>query len=493
MQLAWMTWMQAAMQADYTGHEALQAYTGHDSPQEFEFEDDEYAHEDEDYGFQEIDIDIAAELLHIADEGLAVVANAVHLADCLLLRVQLGDISDTFADIKTTPADYHQHPRGDYLELRAANALKQVDELLRQQTGLEAPPLPLGALAELKALQRHAQDVAVLLCSRFIDQRTLHTRHIPPELLRRLNTSFTATSLTDPSLRSRLGNSKTKMFQPGVSYKRTPGERRKAKRDNQRNRAEAADLDDHASPTEARNPAASSSAASPSAAAMVLVAAAASSSSTRLSAPPGPAMILVAPRFVVPTQEELHEIDIAAEIVRVASEGLAVIDVLRQARRQSKSFSADAADLASVKETFLVLRCTPAYCHSHSVPPRCDDLERRVAAALLQVEELLRRHAPVQKKQLRLGLLQQQHVHDLRLLQTHVHDLAILACCRFMPQTILQTKGIASDLRTRLDTAFKEAIPLILEYGIVGHPPDHSVLSRLGHRHRSIFIEKLLL
>ena len=138
MQLAWMTWMQAAMQADYTGHEALQAYTG-----------------------QEIDIDIAAELLHIADEGLAVVANAVHLADCLLLRVQLGDISDTFADIKTTPADYHQHPRGDYLELRAANALKQVDELLRQQTALEAPPLPPAAIAELKLLQRHAQDVAV--------------------------------------------------------------------------------------------------------------------------------------------------------------------------------------------------------------------------------------------------------------------------------------------------------------------------------------------
>ena len=84
-------------------------------------------------------------------------------------------------------------------------------------------------------------------------------------------------------------------------------------------------------------------------------------------------------------------------------------------------------------------------------------------------------------------------MHDLRLLQTHVHDLAVLACCRFMPQTILQTKGIPSDLRKRLDTAFKEAIPLILEYGIVGHPPDDSVLSRLGHRHRSIFIKKLLL
>jgi hypothetical protein len=413
------------------------------------------------------------------------------------LRVQLAGISNTFANIKTTPADYHQHPRGDDLEPRAANALKEVDELLRQQTALEAPPLPPAAIAELKLLQRHVQDVAVLLCGRFIDQRILHTRHIPPELLRRLNTSFTATSLTDPSLRSRLGNSKTEMFQPGVSHKRTPGERRKAKRDNQRIRAEAADLDDHASPTEARNPAASSSAASPSAAAMVLVAAAASSleipSSTRLSAPPGPAMILVAHRFVVPMQEELHEIDIAAQIVRVASAGLAVIDVIREARCQSNSFSADEADLTSVKETFLVLRCTPAYCHSHSVPPRCDDLERRVAAALLQVEELLRRHAPDLGgvRHCRSSAKTKQHVHNLRLLQTHVHDLAVLACCRFMPQIILQTKGIPSDLRTRLDTAFKEAIPLILEYGIVG-PPDDSVLSRLGHRHRSIFIENLL-
>jgi len=481
MQLAWI---HAAMQANYTGHEAWQAYTGHDGPQEFE---DECDNEDEDYGFQENDI--AAKLLHSADEGLAVIANAVHLADCLLLRVQLAGISNTFANIKTTPADYHQHPRGDDLEPRAANALKEVDELLRQQTALEVPPLPPAAIAELKLLQRHVQDVAVLLCGRFIDPRILYTsRHIPPELLRRLNTSFTATSLTDPSLRSRLGNSKTKMFQGGVSYKRTPGERRKAKRDNQRIRAEAADLDDHACPTEARNPAASSSAASPSAAAMVLVAAAASSleipSSTRLSAPPGPAVSM---------QEELHEIDIAAQIVHVASAGLAVIAVICQARCQSNSCSAEAADLASVKETFLVLRCTPAYCHSHSVPPRCDDLERRVAAALLQVEKLLRRHAPDLGgvRHCRSSAKTKQHVHNLRLLQTHVHDLAVLACCRFMPQIILQTKGIPSDLRTRLDTAFKEAIPLILEYGIVG-PPDDSVLSRLGHRHRSIFIENSL-
>ena len=416
MQLAWMTWMQAAMQADYTGHEALQAYTG-----------------------QEIDIDIAAELLHIADEGLAVVANAVHLADCLLLRVQLADISDTFADIKTTPADYHQHPRGDYLELRAANALKQVDELLRQQTALEAPPLPPAAIAELKVLQRHAQDVAVLLCSRFIDQRILHTRHIPPELLSRLNTSFSATSLTDHTLRSRLGNSKTKMFQPGVSHKRTPGERRKAKRHNERNRAEAADLDDHASPTEARNPAASSSAASSSAASPDFAAggptAAASSGdsweipSTRLLAPPG---------LVLPSAPQAAQIDIALELVHYANKGLALIGEINH----DDSFC---ADLAFVKETFTVLRTTPAYCHS---VPRGDDLENRTAIALLHINEVLQRRG--RGPSLPESPLQKQ----LRLLQRYAHDLVVLACCRFIPQTILQNKGIPSDLRERLRIAF---------------------------------------
>ena len=413
MQLAWMTWMQAAMQADYTGHEALQAYTG-----------------------QEIDIDIAAELLHIADEGLAVVANAVHLADCLLLRVQLGGISDTFADIKTTPADYHQHYRGDYLELRAANALKQVDELLRQQTALEAPPLPPAAIAELKVLQRHAQDVAVLLCGRFIDQRILRTRHIPAVLLHRLNTSFTATSLADMSLWSRLGNSKTKVFRP---RERTRGERRKAKRDNQRNRAEAADLDDHASPTEARNPAASSSAASSSAASPDFAAggptAAASSwdsweiPSTRILAPPG---------LVLPSAPEAAQIDIALELVHYANKGLALIGEINH----DDSFW---ADLAFVKETFMVLRTTPAYCHS---VPRGDDLENRAAIALLHINEVLQRRG--RGPSLPESPLQKQ----LRLLQRFAHDLVVLACCRFIPQTILQNKGIPSDLRERLMIAF---------------------------------------
>ena len=427
-----VSWMQAAMQADFEMAWQYYDQTEHDGPQFEEEENDYYTGHD---GFQ--DIDIAADLLLKADEGLSVVANAIRLAECL--QVPLADISDTFTDIKNTPADYHQHYQGDDLELRAANALKQVDELLRQQTGLEAPPLPLGALAELKALQRHAQDVAVLLCSRFIDQSTLHTRHIPPELLSRLNTSFSATSLTDHTLRSRLGNSKTKMFQPGVSYKRTPGERRKAKRDNQRNRAEAADLDDHASPTEARNPAASSSAASSSAASPDFAAggptAAASSGdsweipSTRLLAPPG---------LVLPSAPQAAQIDIALELVHYANKGLALIGEINH----DDSFC---ADLAFVKETFTVLRTTPAYCHS---VPRGDDLENRTAIALLHINEVLQRRG--RGPSLPESPLQKQ----LRLLQRYAHDLVVLACCRFIPQTILQNKGIPSDLRERLRIAF---------------------------------------
>jgi hypothetical protein len=36
----------------------------------------------------------------------------------------------------------------------------------------------------LKAVQRHAQDVAVLLCSRFLDQKILRTRHNWPQVVR---------------------------------------------------------------------------------------------------------------------------------------------------------------------------------------------------------------------------------------------------------------------------------------------------------------------
>ena len=398
------------MQADFDEAWQPHDYTEHDGPQ---FEDD---------GLQ--DIDIAADLLRMADAGLSVVANAIRLAECL--QVPLAYISDAFTDIKNTPADYHQHYRGDDLELRAANALKQVDELLRRAN---RSPLPLVAIAELKVLQRLAQDVAMLLCSRFINQQIMRRRRISEELLIRLQAAFTAPSLEHPSLWSRLGNSKFHIFGSGSFGPQRHGRRPRKKMGYSH---------DDESWTEARNPAASTSAAStsaasPSAASPDFAAggptAAASSceiSSTRLLAPPG---------LSLPSPTQAAEIDIAFELVRVASEGLAVIEAIAE----DASFW---ADLAFVKETFMVLRTTPAYCHS---VPRGDDLEKRAAMALLQVNDVLQRRGQASSRTSK---------RQLRLLHRYAHDLVVLACCRFIPQTIWQNKGIPSDVRERLMIAF---------------------------------------
>jgi hypothetical protein len=132
------------------------------------------------------------------------------------------------------------------------------------------------------------------------------------------------------------------------------------------------------------------------------------------------------------------KIDVALELVYCASKGLALIEEINH----DDSFW---ADLAFVKETYLVLRITPAYCHS---VPRGDDLEKRAAIALLQVNEVLQRLG-------REPSLPEAHVQkQLRLLQRFAHDLVVLACCRFIPQTILQNKGIPSALRERLRSAF---------------------------------------
>jgi hypothetical protein len=71
---------------------------------------------------------------------------------------------------------------------------------------------------ELKLLQRHAQDIAVMACSRFINQATLQSRRIPTELLSRLQAVFTYTELQNDDLWARLGNSKYHVFTEGSHF-----------------------------------------------------------------------------------------------------------------------------------------------------------------------------------------------------------------------------------------------------------------------------------
>jgi len=151
-------------------------------------------------------VDIAAEIQRMASEGVAIIAGAE------FLQVQLAHTSNTLAFMPTV------HLPGDGLELRAALALQEVDDLLLlSQTAQAAPALPPAAvMQQLKALQRHAQDVVVLVHSRYINQNILQCRGIPTELLRCLEATYGTGLFKDDSLWSRLGNSKYHIFGNGV-------------------------------------------------------------------------------------------------------------------------------------------------------------------------------------------------------------------------------------------------------------------------------------
>ena len=181
----------------------------HRLPKEPEWQQEDYNNFAGQDGLPEIDI--AAELQRVAFEGLAVIGQAIWQAECL--RRPLLNIVILFMRVQD-----HQHAPWDYLEPQAATALGEVDELLRQQTALGATPLPSAAVKQLKVLQRHAQDVAVLANCRWIDQKTLAAKGMPIELLSRLEASFGVTALHDDALYSRLGNSKYHTFANNKRY-----------------------------------------------------------------------------------------------------------------------------------------------------------------------------------------------------------------------------------------------------------------------------------
>jgi hypothetical protein len=181
-----------------------------------------------DWQAYDYEIDIAAELQRVASEGVAIVAGA----ECL--QVQLAHTSNTLAFMPTV------HWPGDGLELRAALALHEVDELLlRQQTAQEAPALPPAAVEQLKLLQRHAQDVVVLVHCRYINQNILQCKSIPTELLLCLEATYGTGLNHDASLWSRLGNSKYHIFTHGLRF----GDRKHRRRGSGQRRAAAAAAD----------------------------------------------------------------------------------------------------------------------------------------------------------------------------------------------------------------------------------------------------------
>ena len=158
-------------------------------------------------GIVTMDEDIAAELLSKATKGLSVVRSTIRTAEWL--REQLLSVIETLSLFTSTKADQHQHWRNDDLELRSANALRHVDQLLLRQ-------MSVVAQEELKMLQMILQDVALLACSRGVDATILRTKGIRPQLLARLVASFKEG--LDKDMLSRLGNSKYHCFTDGVRF-----------------------------------------------------------------------------------------------------------------------------------------------------------------------------------------------------------------------------------------------------------------------------------
>jgi len=203
-------------------------------------------------------IDITAELLKITTDALGMVAKATQAADCL--RAQLAYVKYTLEYVfDTIQFQFFKDSDSDYLESRAARALDEVDELLRQQATKEAPPLPAAAVEYLRLLQRHLQDVALLACSRFLDPTVLQSKGIHPDLLARLEAAFGQAALQDDSLWSRLGNSKYHVFTPGLHF----GERKhRHGRGGRKSRRSQSDTAEDEASTETGNPATSSAASS---------------------------------------------------------------------------------------------------------------------------------------------------------------------------------------------------------------------------------------
>ena len=153
-----------------------------------------------------MDEDIAAELLSKATQGLSVVRSTIHTAEWT--RDPLVSVIETLSLFTSTSASQHWHWDDD-LELRSANALRHVDQLLLRQ-------MSVVAQEELKMLQMILQDVALLACSRGVDATILRTKGIKPQLLARLVASFKEG--LDNDMLSRLGNSKYHCFTDGVRF-----------------------------------------------------------------------------------------------------------------------------------------------------------------------------------------------------------------------------------------------------------------------------------
>mmetsp|Transcript_31493 Transcript_31493/g.104373 ORF Transcript_31493/g.104373 Transcript_31493/m.104373 type:complete len:771 (-) Transcript_31493:79-2391(-) len=161
------------------------------------------------------------DIMELLAPAAAKALTAVELAieETPAIQVQLTGASNVFQSI----AGGAGVAPGDEVDRRAADALASVDALVQEHAGLA-----------LKEVQRRAQDVLMLACTRFMDKAALEDKGIPLEVRERLNEACQKDVLLDHSdLWSRLGNAKYHLFTHGKKW----GLRRNRANRRQRHRA----------------------------------------------------------------------------------------------------------------------------------------------------------------------------------------------------------------------------------------------------------------
>ena len=156
--------------------------------------------------FPQAEVDIAHELARVATEGLREFGRARSNAGTLAeqLAEQLALVHSTFMNI---------HRGGIILDSDVATSVLELDEALRQQSTKEAQELPSHAVDDLRRLQSHMYDLAILACSRYLDQGLfLNDIGMSDLLICRLEAAFSIPRLSDDRLWSRLCHSKGKIF-----------------------------------------------------------------------------------------------------------------------------------------------------------------------------------------------------------------------------------------------------------------------------------------
>jgi len=184
---------------------------------------------------------VAGKLLRLSSAGIEEVDKATASAQTCGRLWQLAAVKQAFQYVSECAKQGLLHkpflvPGGRCLERCAAQALLQVNELIRRQAA-QREPLPAAAVKSLKILEILSRDILVLACSRFVSQTRLRSKGMPEELALRFKAAL-GDAVWD-ELKDVLGNSKFQVFPPDPcdkDMKHPGGRRRKGKPRNVRER-----------------------------------------------------------------------------------------------------------------------------------------------------------------------------------------------------------------------------------------------------------------